>query len=108
MAYLNRVAFQKVAAGNAQRLSWNGPQADLPYDVLAQDRRGGKSFIQEDIENILALQGQYKEATGQEVHVPYVLYLGQEYIEQIKSYLTANNYFGMNGVSIVDPNKGIE
>ena len=108
LAYLNRVAFQKVAAGNAQRLSWNGPQADLPYDVLAQDQRGGKSFIQEDIESILALQEQYKEETGQKIHVPYVLYLGQEYIEQIKQYLTANNYFGMNGVSVVDPNKGIE
>lgn len=88
-----------VAGGAGKRLGAENVKIGLEADPVT-----GKTFIQIYCEKILQAQGESERLNGSgEMDIPFFIMTSDETHSETVRLLEANRYFGLNGVSVVDP-----
>jgi len=103
MEHIGDVVFATPWGGEGARLGWmSGIKADLPFDITTMTPYLGYFIFQ-----ILALQNKYNAAhpDQKDVRIPYIMMTHDKTHGQIIRFLNENNYFGMEGLTIIDTTK---
>lgn len=90
LSEVSGICFVIVAGGLGERLGYSGIKLALPCEILT-----GTSFLQLYIENMISLQNEYKEQTGNSVEIPLAIMTSDDTHDLTVKHFEANNYFGM-------------
>ncbi|MBP9854509.1 MAG: hypothetical protein KBD53_06550 [Candidatus Omnitrophica bacterium] len=95
----NKTIFALVAGGLGTRLDYKDDiKLKIPLDLVTE-----KPYIQLFIEDILALQNRSNQLNGASEKIPFVIMTSDETHALTVEDLDQNKYFGMDGLSIIDP-----